>query len=341
MRRIAILTALILAVSFSALAQPNDSADNETAGNLTYNNTTALQDTNASNISTVMLTSTLNYPDTVISSSPSERTGIPILLTESNNLSEETREVIENLGVKKAYVIGGPAVISEEVESEVDSITENSTTRLWGETQVETSTEVSEFFWMENSEATVVQQPVDSEEGYKLLTSLKSAITEDEPILISEPGNLSEETVKELERLNVDQVDLYSTNTSNASNPSQQLEGLGADSNINEGSVSELREQIREETITDNTQNVTAIAASNFTYSLNGANVREPTVLVTDENETETALEALNRTQDENITVLGEPELSQQVEDAIENSTNISAELRTERPVPTVAEMLE
>jgi len=341
MRRIAILTALILAVSFSALAQPNDSADNETAGNLTYNNTTALQDTNASNISTVMLTSTLNYPDTVISSSPSERTGIPILLTESNNLSEETRDTIENLDVEKAYVIGGPAVISEEVESEVDSITENSTTRLWGETQVETSTEVSEFFWMENSEATVVQQPVDSEEGYKLLTSLKSAITEDEePLLISEPGNLSEETVRELERLDVDQVDVYSTNTSNASNVSQQLEGLGADSNINEGSVSELREQIREETVTNDTENVTVIAASNFTYSLNGANVREPTVLVTDQNEIETAVEASNRTQDENITVLGEPGLSQQVADAIENSTNISAELRAERPVQTVAEML-
>ncbi|AOV94635.1 hypothetical protein AQV86_01775 [Nanohaloarchaea archaeon SG9] len=341
MRRIAILTALILAVSFSALAQPNDSADNETAGNLTYNNTTALQDTGASNISTVMLTSTLNYPDTVISSSPSERTGIPVLLTESNNLSEETRDTIENLDVEKAYVIGGPAVISEEVESEVDSITENSTTRLWGETQVETSTEVSEFFWMENSEATVVQQPVDSEEGYKLLTSLKSAITEDEePLLISEPGNLSEETVRELERLDVDQVDVYSTNTSNASNVSQQLEDLGADSNINEGSVSELREQIREETVTNDTENVTVVAASNFTYSLNGANIREPTVLVTGQNEIETAVEALNSTQDENITVLGEPGLSQQVADAIENSTNISAELRAERPVQTVAEML-
>lgn len=340
MRRFAILTALMLAVSVSAVAQSNGTADNETAGNLTDNDTALQEDTNMSNISSAILTGTLNYPDTVISSPASERTGMPILLTDSGNLSEETAEFMEDSNVEKVFIVGGPAVISTEVESEVDSITENTTTRLWGETQIETSVEVSEFFWTDSSEATVVQQPVDSENGYKLLTPLKSALTESrEPLLMSDTGNISSETVTELERLDVNQVEVYSTN---ASNVTEQLDKIGVNNaEINEGSTEELREQIREETVTEETENVTAIAAPNFTYSLSSANIREPSVLVTADNETETAVDALNRTQDEEIQVIGEPELSENIAQQIENSTNKSTTVTSGEPVETVIELLE
>lgn len=339
MRRIALLTALILVVSVSAVAQTNGSAGDNATENFTDNDTTMQEGINESNVSTVILTSSLNYPDAAISSTPSNRIAAPVLLTDSDNLSSSTREAMQSMNVEKAFIVGGPAVISEDVESEVESITENSTTRLWGETQIETSAAVSEFFWTESEEATVVQYPVNSERGYKLLTPLKSHLLENrEPLLISDTGNISEEAMEELERLNAEQVEVFTTN---ATNITSQLEEAGIENpEIQNGSIGELREGLRNETVTEQTENATVVAAPDFNSSLSSTSLLEPSVLVTAENETETAVEALNRTQDENIRIVGEPQLSQTVAERIENSTNRSATLITGSPVDTVAQIV-
>lgn len=340
MRRIALLTALLLVVSVSAVAQSNGSAADNTTGNFTDNDTTIQESINESNVSTVILTSSLNYPDAAVSSTPSNRIGAPILLTDSDDLSSSTREAMQSMNVEKAFIVGGPAVISQEVESEVESITENSTTRLWGETQIETATAVSEFFWTESEEATIVQYPINSERGYKLLTPLKSYLLENrKPLLISDTGNISEETMEELERLKTEQVEVFTTK---AKNITSQLENAGiANPEIHNGSIEELREGLRNETITEQTENITVVAAPNFNSSLSSTSLMEHSLLVTAENETETVIDTVNRTQDQNIRILGDQELSKTVDERIESSTNLSTTLITESPVDTVAQIVK
>ena len=336
MRRTALLTALILVVSVSALAQTNGSAGDNATGNFTDNDTMNMT---GSDVSTVMLTSAINYPDAAIASTPSNTVGAPILLTEGDSLSTSTREALESLNVENVVIVGGPAVISEDVADEVESIAGNSTTRIWGETQIDTSAAVSEYFWAENQEATVVQYPLNSDEGYKLLTPVKSALVDsEEPLLISDTGNLSSEVVDELERLNVDDVQVYTTNETGISS---QLEEIGIQNpEIQSGTIEQHRQLIREETVTEQTENVTVVAAPDFNSSLSSTNLREPSILVTAENETETAIEALNRTQDEDIRVVGNPELAQSVADEIEASTDKSSTLITGESVDIVAQLV-
>lgn len=58
----------------------------------------------------------------------------PILLTNPSSLTDETAQLIRELGATKAYVVGGTAAVSENVEQQIAEIPGvNEVERLWGE----------------------------------------------------------------------------------------------------------------------------------------------------------------------------------------------------------------
>jgi minor extracellular protease Epr len=79
----------------------------------------------------------LNFPDAIAAASHAALQGKPILLTPTAGLAPETAEALRRLSVTKAEVIGGPAVIAEEVTKELIS-----PERISGANRFATSAEV-------------------------------------------------------------------------------------------------------------------------------------------------------------------------------------------------------
>ncbi|MGI6450102.1 MAG: S8 family serine peptidase [Desulfitobacteriia bacterium] len=79
----------------------------------------------------------LNFPDAIAAASHAALQGKPILLTPAAGLAPETAEALRRLSVTRAEVIGGPAVISEEVTKQLIS-----PERIGGANRFATSAEV-------------------------------------------------------------------------------------------------------------------------------------------------------------------------------------------------------
>lgn len=63
----------------------------------------------------VILASNANYPDAIVSSAVSQKLGTPVLLTDKAQLSEETASALNELQPSEVIVVGGPAVVSDQV----------------------------------------------------------------------------------------------------------------------------------------------------------------------------------------------------------------------------------
>lgn len=287
-------------------------------------------------VGTAIVASSANYPDAFVGASASQKIGAPVLLTDKDNLTDSTRNALENMGVDEVIILGGPEVISENVESEIDNLT-NSTTRLWGVSQTGTSVEVSQYFWTESEQATIVQYPPNSDEGYKLLSAVKNKVQdEDQPVLISKSGTLSSSVLSEIDRLNVTEVEVYSTE---ATNVTEDLNELGAEAEINEGELNELAEEVEDREYTGNSSNLVVVAASNFRESLSApTSANGASVTVSSEGEIQTAVERANHSSIEEVKVVGNPELANQVAEAIRNATSKEVEVVSGGPEQTAAD---
>ena len=263
---IAIAAVMLLgpAVAQNATNQTNTTNDtNDT-------NVTVPENETAQQLERVIVATDANYPDSAISDPASEKLGVPVLLTSPEELEDSTASILEDYEVEQAVIVGGPAVVSEDVEDEINGITENDSIRLWGETAGETSVDVSRYFWPEDiEEATVVQTALtEGEEGYKDSHRLLTAAVNNAegPVFVSDTGEMSEEVLSELDRRNIGQVTVYSTNGTD-------VEGTFEDSdisaNINEGSVEELTSELYTD-LQDNADNRTlfAVNGSDFKYSI-------------------------------------------------------------------------
>jgi putative cell wall-binding protein len=88
-----------------------------------------------------------NYPDALSIASYAAHDGYPILLTNTNDLSSETKSFIENDQPSKVYVIGGTGVISQDVQNQIQSLSPSSTiTRFGGADRYATNMQVVSHF---------------------------------------------------------------------------------------------------------------------------------------------------------------------------------------------------
>lgn len=200
--------------------------------------------------------------DMMAASSVADNFNMTLLETEADQLSEEAMAELEELQPSEAFVIGGPEAISDEVVTQIEEQEIEEVTRLYGETATDTSIEVSQEFWTEETEeAAVVQGPVGEDavdtvleqqvEGPVLISvedpemngeeepeieenqeePVPEPIPEEEQEMNEEEENnqqemnneIRQEVVDELERLNVQNVVLYTADEQAA----EQLEELG------------------------------------------------------------------------------------------------------------------
>ena len=84
-----------------------------------------------------------DFPDALSAGPLAQKYNAPILLTNSYGLNRDTVDELKRLKVKKVYIIGGPAVVSSNVVSQL-ALMQISSVRLAGQDRYETSLKVAE-----------------------------------------------------------------------------------------------------------------------------------------------------------------------------------------------------
>ena len=69
----------------------------------------------------------------------------PVLLTNPNSLSDQTRREIQRLGAKRAYICGGPNAVSRNVDGQIRAIGCGDVRRVYGAHQQETAMEIAKL----------------------------------------------------------------------------------------------------------------------------------------------------------------------------------------------------
>lgn len=108
-----------------------------------------------STVDTVILATTLNYPDAMVVAPASVKFGAPILFTDQDSVPQETLDALASLNPKTVVIVGGPFVITQAVEDSLKAKGYD-VVRLWGNTQYGTAVEIAKFFWADGVEKAVI-----------------------------------------------------------------------------------------------------------------------------------------------------------------------------------------
>lgn len=108
----------------------------------------------------VLVATGANFPDALAAGPAATRLGVPILLVERNRIPAETATALRRLTPAQIHVIGGPAVISDAVRSQLAGFTDtrqaSSVTRHAGADRFATNVAVTRAFWTSPQARTVV-----------------------------------------------------------------------------------------------------------------------------------------------------------------------------------------
>ncbi len=214
----------------------------------------------------VILVTTQNYPDSCIGAAAAQRIGAPVLLTEKDDIPTETKQYLEELNPGTIYLIGGPLVIGDPIEDQLES--EGYTVvRLWGITRYGTSNEVAGFFWAEGSDTAVLVSDNTGfpDEGNAEMIAYARDLAQSEncPLLISGP-NMSLRTYETLKGLSVSKLNMigdFPEEFKGELNELQirtQLELRGSNSEIG----NHVRERIKNQTKTEEKNRTILMIAS-------------------------------------------------------------------------------
>jgi putative cell wall-binding protein len=124
----------------------------------------------------------------------------PVLLTSPGSLPQEIEAAIEQLGAKKAYVLGGELAVSQGVENKLKSL-ELQVERITGNNRYDTAAEIAAEGG--NAETAIVVSgfaPADS------LVAGPLAFSREYPILLTNKNSVPAETKKAIEELGIEKI---------------------------------------------------------------------------------------------------------------------------------------
>jgi len=98
----------------------------------------------------VVIASGENFPDALSISSVASNKGWPILLVGKYSVAQDIKDYVSKQQPTEVYIVGGTAVISPSVETQIRSLAPNShITRLAGENRFETNAEINKIFGLD------------------------------------------------------------------------------------------------------------------------------------------------------------------------------------------------
>ncbi|WPC43916.1 cell wall-binding repeat-containing protein [Clostridium sp. JS66] len=127
--------------STSVFAKDNISI-NRLSGQDRYGTSNAIVSQGWKKSECAVLVNSQMFADAITSAPLAKKYNAPILLTDSNRLTESTKQKLKELGVKNVIIIGGTGVVSDNVKNLVESMG-LSVRRIWGQDRYETSVNVA------------------------------------------------------------------------------------------------------------------------------------------------------------------------------------------------------
>lgn len=295
-------------------------------------------------VNTVIITSVDSTQDSLVASGPAKKLGIPILHTESDAIPESTRNSLEMLQPSNIVVIGGPEVIPTQIETELSNYT-NSTTRIWGVTATGTSVETSQYYWPEGSSQASIVHTTDGEQAEQLLRIVQE-VEAGNPILISNGENISADVLGEIDRLGAEQVTIYTTQQEDFN--TAQFEDIGVEQLEIMQEADELAATLKQEQA-DRIANeigpndTLVLAAGQET----GQIVTLPYLTdmyvfgIPNEAQIDTAVQLVQQVETTDIWVTGGPELVNDVQTIVEDSTDKELRVLEGTPIEIIDQIIQ
>lgn len=227
----------------------------------------------------LLLATTINYPDALLTTPVTSKLGLPLLLTDREELPQATKRALTSYQPDEIFVIGGPAVISRQVTDDLRS--DYQITRLWGLTRYGTSTAVANYFWPTGSEKAVMvqttrHQPEKSKQRYRHLSAAKELAADFRaPIILTTRTNVPQSAIRTLKNLEVESVVLIGTNLTEdyrqqiiAANTSISHAYNGESSEL----TNDLQRQLRSNLLRGRFKRLLLVASTSFRHPLASTN---------------------------------------------------------------------
>ena len=278
----------------------------------------------------LIITTNISYADFAVASVVSSKIGAPLFFVSKESIPTEVLNEIQAINPEMIYIIGGPAVVSEELENEL-SLTYN-LTRIWGMTRYGTSAEVAKYFWSEGSEEAVLVWDLPDSPEVNLTVSLmvtkaaEEAQDEEIPLLLIPKNHLPYEIIEALKTLNVSEVEVFGNVGSKVF---EELTALGISYEWEAGEPEEIEEKIEmeiEEKVRKEKRPLVVAAVANWQEGVAvRATPKGVSILVFSEAEIPKVVEKVDSlVATGNVTrvlVVGKPELAEKIYDALINAT--------------------
>lgn len=179
-------------------------------------------------IDSMIVCSGLNYPDALAASSLAGK-NVPILLTDPNVLSEQTKKQIQRLKPKNIYVIGGTSAVSNIVFSKLNALVTN-VQRISGETRYDTALEIMDTCYTLNGSSNTAIIATGTNFADALSISSYSSNT-NSPIILSDPvSGLSSDALAKIKEYGYSNILIVGGANAVPKKVEQQLRGINCSS---------------------------------------------------------------------------------------------------------------
>jgi len=172
----------------------------------------------------------LYFPDALAGGPLAKLLDAPILLTPPNRLHPVVEKEIERLGAKRVYILGGPAVVEEEVVTELRK-KGLEVERLAGSNRYETAAKIAELM---KAQAAAIgsEEPkkviITTGESFQYPLSVASfAAQRNIPLLFAKKDSLTKSTMDAIRGLGIEEVDIVGDTGVLSAELERELKSLG------------------------------------------------------------------------------------------------------------------
>lgn len=279
---------------------------------------------------TVIVASTANYPDALAAASAAGKVGVPVLLTEQESLPSSTASVLDRLSPAEVIVVGGPAVVSDQVSETLQE--DHDVVRLWGTTRYGTATAIADHFWIEGAEeAVLVQNAFADRNGTVLAAAKEIARDRSAPLYLTPEGTVPAVVLNSLRGLGVERATVVGRTVPASYRSNLSAIGVSVEDTVtaetDEGVADRLQQRIRERM--NATAELLAVATRSYHHGLIAPHLPDTVVYpVTSGADIAGLVAAVNARNVSSVTVTGEPALAGNVSLRLERRANASVTLR-------------
>ncbi|MBD3312242.1 hypothetical protein GF352_02180 [archaeon] len=154
----------------------------------------------------VMLVSDLNTPDLFAATAAGAYEGVPVITLSNGALDENVTAVLEEADPAEVILVGGPVVIDEGVEEEIEDLG-YTVVRLWGIERTKTALELAKYFWHQANCAVLVEDTGSPENDSTLQAeALNEASLNNCPLIPVPRGVIPADLLSILHELKINRV---------------------------------------------------------------------------------------------------------------------------------------